>query len=408
VQGMNFAVSVLVIGLVSPWVLLAGIGVGVVSTLLSALVSKPLQRHQGQRSELLAKYTAYIKEVLGAFHIIKSHNLEARMQSDYHSRSQTIQQKGYVIDRVYTLVLSLNRLVMTSTFVGLIGVTVLFGIKGIITVGGVILIVTQLDRLLQPIGMLGETLPKIFGVKKIFERAEDSLQNHDTHTETVTIDAIQNGLFFEDVSFSYGEHQVLDKVNLSLAQGCKYLFVGPSGGGKTTVLKLLRKYHSPDAGRIMLDFHDLRDVCKDSYFHHVANVEQQVFLFEDTIRNNLCLYKDYSDQRIQLALKQSGLEDFVAALPQGLDSMIYDNGRNISGGERSRLAIARALLAGADLIFLDEAFASLDATTACAIERTLLELDGVTVVNVSHVRFEENRHLYSKIFSVHNRSVQVA
>ena len=110
-------------------------------------------------------------------------------------------------------------------------------------------------------------------------------------------------------------------------------------------------------------------MLKRILFQKISNVEQQVFLFEDTIRNNITLYKDYREEEINLAIERAGLTDFIKGLPNGLDTIIYDNGKNISGGERSRIAIARGLLAKTDIIFLDEAFASLDAKVAQEIEK---------------------------------------
>jgi ABC-type multidrug transport system fused ATPase/permease subunit len=181
--------------------------------------------------------------------------------------------------------------------------------------------------------------------------------------------------------------------------------VGPSGGGKSTVLKLLRKYFNPKEGKILVDETVLRDIKKESYFANIANIEQQVFLFEDTVRNNLTLYKDYSEDEINAALEKSGLTDFISGLANGLESMIYDNGNNISGGERSRIAIARGLLNQAKIIFLDEAFASLDLEKAKAIEQVILGLEDVTVINVSHVVFDEHKALYDEIFVVKNKTI---
>ncbi|SET03316.1 ABC transporter ATP-binding protein, partial [Anaerobranca gottschalkii] len=117
-------------------------------------------------------------------------------------------------------------------------------------------------------------------------------------------------------------------------------------------------------------------------------------------RNNLTLYKDYSDEEINLAIRRSGLTQFVEELPNKLDTIIYDNGKNISGGEKSRIAIARSLLANKDIIFLDEAFASLDEKVAREIEKTLLSLENITVVNVSHVLFDDTKISYDKVISI--------
>jgi len=405
---LNFIVAVLVIGAVSPLALGSAVIVGLISALASSLISKPLQKHQAHRSELYSDYTAYIKEVLGAFHIIKSNNLSDKVKEDYRNKSEKIQYKGYVIDKITTYIISLNRVNFSFAFIGLMGVSVWMGIKGIITVGGVILIITHMEKIMQPISELGEWLPKIFGTKKLFQKIEDTLKNIDSHEESIVVEGIRERIAFEGVSFGFEDNEVLKNINLKIEKGGKYLVVGPSGGGKSTLLRLLRKYYSPQAGRILMDGDDLRDVTKDSFFKHIANVEQQVFLFEDTVRNNLALYKDYPDDMLWMAIDRAGLLQFVKNLPMGLDSMIYDNGKNISGGERSRLAIARALLAKAQIIFLDEAFSSLDAETAQAIERTLLELRGITVINVSHVTFESSRHLYTNVLTVKNRGILVA
>ncbi|MFA6736193.1 MAG: ABC transporter ATP-binding protein, partial [Saccharofermentanales bacterium] len=180
----------------------------------------------------------------------------------------------------------------------------------------------------------------------------------------------------------------------------KYLVTGPSGGGKSTLLKILRKYHYPQKGEVLIDGTPLRRITRDSYFRHIGNVDQNIFIFDDTIRNNLTLYRDCSEDRIIAAIHDAGLDSFVDELSFGLDTVIKDNGRNISGGERSRIAIARALLEDVDLLLLDEAFANLDAVTAGGIERTILEAKGLTVVNVSHLVIPENRDAYDDIFTI--------
>ena len=206
-----------------------------------------------------------------------------------------------------------------------------------------------------------------------------------------------------DVGFHYEDDDkkpILEDVNLTIKKNGKYLIVGPSGGGKSTLLKLLRKYFKATTGEIFIDGIPLRDVKKEDYFSMIANVEQQVFIFEDTLLNNITLYKSYTKEEIDRALHSSGLTEFVKALPNGLETMLYDNGKNISGGERSRIVIARAMLAKASILFLDEAFASLDMERAKEIEKTILSLEDITVINVSHVIFKETKNQYDGVFHV--------
>lgn len=196
-------------------------------------------------------------------------------------------------------------------------------------------------------------------------------------------------------------------MNLTFEKGKKYLVIGPSGGGKSTVLRLLRKYLNPLSGNVLIDNVNLMDIKKTDYFSKIANIEQQIFLFEDTLRNNLTLYKDYSDEEIWDAIDRAGLHEFVKSQTEGMNRMILDNGKNISGGEKSRVAIARGLLSKANIIFLDEAFASLDYAKAREIEESLLSLEGVTVINVSHVIIEENKDKYDDVIIVKNKQTSL-
>ena len=377
---INFIVSIIVIYTVSPIALVVAIVISVVSTILTMVISKPLQNHQSQRSKLFEGYTSYIKEVLSAFSIIKANNLSEKVKRDYSEKSYSIQHKGYIIDKILTYFLSVQSFIINLSFFGITGIAVYLALTGVLTAGGVILVVNSTDKIISPIIQLGEYLPKIISVKPLFN----------------------SEIKLKDISFGYDDELILKDINLTIKKGNKYLVVGPSGGGKSTLLKLLRKYFIPSKGIIMIDNNDLKDVTKRSYFGNIANVEQQVFLFEDTLRNNLTLYKDYPEEEIELAIKRAGLKDFVQNLNSGLDTMLYDNGKNISGGEKSRIAIARGLLAKTDIIYLDEAFASLDAQIAKEIEKTLLDLDGITVVNVSHVIFEETKSCYNQIITVAN------
>ncbi|HEY8363007.1 MAG TPA: ABC transporter ATP-binding protein [Tissierellaceae bacterium] len=402
---IRFVVSFIVLITVNPFILFLGIGISVLSAVLTMIIGKPLQKHEKQRSDLFEGYTSYIKEFLGAFQIIKANNLNDKVEEDFTKKSRDIQYKGYVIDKIYTYISALQQLIIFISLFSIFIISVYMAIKGSLTAGGVILIINNMQRLFAPLMSLTEIFPKIISSKALFGKMDETLKNHDNHEETLELDDFSNSIEFKNVSFSYDDNEVLKNINITFKKGGKYLIVGPSGGGKSTLLKLLRKYFNPSKGEILVDGKDLKDVKKESYFKNISNVEQQVFLFEDTVRNNITLYKDYSDEEINLAIERAGLKDFVNGLPNGLDTMIYDNGKNISGGEKSRIAIARGLLANAKIIFLDEAFASLDAKVAQEIEKTLLGLDDVTVVNVSHVIFKENRDKYDRVYVVKNKAV---
>lgn len=402
---IRFVVAFVVISTVSPMALGIGIGVSVLTAVISMVLSKPLQKHQQERSDMFEGYTSYIKEVLSAFHIIKANNLNDKVKNDFTNKSRDIQQKGFVIEKIYTLILSLQSLIRSGSWYAITGMIVYMSLKGMITLGGVILITTNIERLMWPLMEISEWLPKVISVKTLFVKLDESLLNHDNHIETIEIKGFKEKIEFDNISFSYEDNIILEDVSIEFKKGNKYLIVGPSGGGKSTLLKLLRKYFTPNKGEIYFDGNNLKDIKKENYFKNIANVEQQVFLFEDTIENNITLYKEYSEVELNLAIQRAGLSDFILGQRDGLETLILDNGKNISGGEKSRIAIARGLLANSGIIFLDEAFASLDSKVAKEIEDTLLKLEGITVVNVSHVVFKETRDKYDKVFVVKDRMV---
>lgn len=404
----NLLVGIWIMSTVTPWILVGAIGVIIINIVLSATTSRPIASQTKQRSDLFDGYTSYIKEVLAAFHIIKSNNLQDRIQDHFNHKSTEVQDKGYVIDKLFSYMQAVQQGTVSLSMFLVLLVSGYMAIKGYITIGGALLISQGIQKVIWPVFNLAETLPKLFTVKELMGKIEAVLKDHDRYEETVALTDFNERIVLENVSFGYDESKILEDINLEIEKGGKYLVVGPSGGGKSTLLKLLRKYFNPTEGAILIDGNNLKDIKKKEYFLHVANVEQQVFIFEDTLRNNISLYKDYSEEAIWEAIEKSGLTEFVKQLPNGLDTMIYDNGKNISGGERSRVVIARGLLAKASIIFLDEAFAALDMDRAREIEQSILALEDVTVINVSHVVFKETKDQYDKVLKVSHKQVEVA
>lgn len=397
----SFLVGVGVIAYVSPYILLGGVAFGVLMAVASTLVSKPLRKQQEERSAFLSEYTAFIKEMLSAFHIIKVNALDDKIKDDFYHKSKSIQDKGYVIDKMYTLVSAFQSFLSSSIMIGLIVFAIFLSVKGQVTFGGIILVVMNLEKIMRPLSEIGEWMPKILSSKALFGRLDAVLENEVVEEESIGIAHFNKAIEVKHMSYAYDEKKVLEQANFKLEKGKKYLIVGPSGGGKSTLLKLLRKYLSPSEGEITIDGKPLKEIKRADYYKLIANIEQHVFLFEDTLRNNLSLYKPYSDEQLRNALEKAGLSDFLRTHEAGLDYLILENGKNISGGEKSRIAIARGLLQNAEIIYLDEAFSSLDPDVSREIEETILGLKGITVVNVSHVIFEDSKSSYDAILKVH-------
>lgn len=399
-----FATSILIITLISPIVLLIGIAMVLLNAIISIFSTKPVKKHNQERSEMMSLYGGFIKEILSAFNIIKTNNLETKVINSYNLESKKIQDKKYVIDKIMSFIYTIQNVNSSVLFMGLMFVVSFLTIKGVILFSGVVVIITSMDNITQPIALFSEAVPRILSVKALFNRIDDTLKNHYLYEEKNSFYGLQDSIEFHDVSFSYGDKLILNSINLKFEKGKKYLIIGPSGGGKSTLLRLLRKYFPPQTGHILVDGVELQDILKFDYFSKISNIEQQIFLFEDTLKNNLTLYKDYSNEELWDAINRAGLHEFVEEHVDGLNRLIFDNGKNISGGEKSRIAIARGLLNKADIIFLDEAFASLDRQRALEIENSLFALNGVTVINVSHVIIEENRSKYDEIILVNKKN----
>ncbi len=191
---------------------------------------------------------------------------------------------------------------------------------------------------------------------------------------------------FQHVDFGYDSRQVLKDVSFSIPEKTSTAIVGPSGSGKTTICSLLARFYDPQAGRITVGGHDLREFTCDSLLANISMVFQNVYLFHDTIRANICFGKpDATEDEMIAAAKKARCHDFIQALPQGYDTIIGEGGGTLSGGEKQRISIARAILKDAPIIILDEATASIDPENEHLIQQAISELTcGKTIITIAH------------------------
>ena len=191
---------------------------------------------------------------------------------------------------------------------------------------------------------------------------------------------------FQHVDFGYDSRQVLKDVSFSIPEKTSTAIVGPSGSGKTTICSLLARFYDPQAGRITVGGHDLREFTCDSLLANISMVFQNVYLFHDTIRANICFGKpDATEEEMIAAAKKARCHDFILALPQGYDTIIGEGGGTLSGGEKQRISIARAILKDAPIIILDEATASIDPENEHLIQQAISELTcGKTIITIAH------------------------
>lgn len=191
---------------------------------------------------------------------------------------------------------------------------------------------------------------------------------------------------FSHVDFGYDSRQVLKNVSFTIPEKTSAAIVGPSGSGKTTICSLLARFYDPQSGSISVGGHDLREFTCDSLLANISMVFQNVYLFHDTIRANICFGRPgASEEEMIEAAKKARCHDFIMALPQGYDTVIGEGGGTLSGGERQRISIARAILKNAPIIILDEATASIDPENEHLIQQAISELTrGKTIITIAH------------------------
>ena len=287
-------------------------------------------------------------------------------------------------------------------FIGLIGALVIIGpaliwlgggwlaiTKGL-QVGTIVAFVAYLARLYGPAAALIAVQVQIVSALAVFERIFNYLDmatEAPQRADAIALNVVRGEIAFEDVWFRYVEDRwALEGVSFRAQPGQLVAFVGPSGAGKTTVMQLVPRFYDPQRGRITLDGHDVRDLTLDSLRASIGIVAQETYLFHTTIAENLRYGNPgATDGQLIAATKAANIYDFIAALPDGFQTVVGERGMKLSGGERQRLAIARVLLKDPRILILDEATSSLDSTSETLIQQALVPLlRGRTSLVIAH------------------------
>lgn len=392
------------------------VGIAILLAAISAIMNKI--------SSSFEIYTDRLREVLSGLLIIKTNDLERRVSKEFAENSEELEQNQAKLSRINLNVNVVLQLIVSALMFGFLVFTLGFVWRGAFTPGEIIYLMLSFALVLLPgIGFF-ENLPETKAGKEALKKLDElfSVDAKDAGTKPFEKNAdfiSVRDLFFayplredkekedeesaesipSDTKIAKEEKFIFENLSLDLELGKKYLLVGPSGSGKSTFIKLLQKQLKPSAGEIYFGELALSEISKESLLENVAYMDQNVFLFEDSIRNNITLYKDYTEEELQKAIESARLNVFVERQDGGLNSIIYDDGKNISGGEKARVALARIIIRDSRILLLDEPFANLDRDTGSTIERRILEIGGITVFSISHIIFDENLDLYDYVLS---------
>lgn len=262
-----------------------------------------------------------------------------------------------------------------------------------LTLGDLMMFLVYLTMLLGPIASIASSSMafqnNLAGLDRVLDLMQESSESvGNPGARAVTRDEVQGEIIFEDVSFKYpnSEQIVLEGISIHVPAGSTVALVGRSGAGKTTLCNLVARFYEPTAGTIQLDGQSVRDIELESYRKLLGVVEQDVFLFDGTIRENIAYGRHgATEQEILAAAEAAAAREFVEQLPQGFDTLIGERGVKLSGGQRQRLAIARAILANPCILILDEATSNLDSESERLIQRSLKRLlTGRTAFVIAH------------------------
>jgi ATP-binding cassette subfamily B protein len=265
-----------------------------------------------------------------------------------------------------------------------------FTIQGQINHGDMVAFILFSNVFIRPIERINtmiESYPKgIAGFKRFLEEVNQEPDIKDS-PHAISVDHLDGDIEYKNVNFSYEENNpILENINLSIKSGETIAFVGPSGAGKTTICNLLPRFYEINSGEITVDGHNIHDVTLKSLREQIGVVQQDVFLFPGTIRENI-LYGNLqgTEEDIRMAVKRAHLTDVVENMPKGLDTVIGERGVKLSGGQKQRLSIARMFLKNPPILILDEATSALDTETEQAIQAALDELaEGRTTLIIAH------------------------
>lgn len=390
----------------SPYMLIVAATIVMVNLLISYAISKPYQKLQIKKSSVSSHYTTFIRNFLECYGVVYTNNLQSKLNRDFLSMMTAVNKTATKIKRKANVIHSIeNCLVTISTYLSICLVGY-FSALGYLSIGGFMISLQGLLDLPTPLVEIVQQITDLLGGATILKRKELDIQSDHLEMSLATIPKFGQEIHFDHVFFSYNASSSFElSINGVIEYGKKYLIYGPSGGGKTTFLRLIEKLIRPTAGNIYIDGLNIHQINDNAYYRQIAYVSQRIFLFEDTIRNNITMRRDVDQNRLEKIIEQCGLQEFISKQPNGIDTIIFDNGKTISGGEKSRLAIARALVANTPILLLDEAFASMSRSQACAIEQSVLALEDTTVINVSHVMFPENTNLYDCTIKINGNAV---
>ena len=357
-----------------------------------------------QNSSMIAdqKYLAKVKDILAGFLVIKSFNVKEAICEDYSHESEKLDEIYFIKGKFDVLAYVISQLSGMIVFLVAFGGGMYLVFNGYTTIGSVTAIVQLVNFVVMPLNEVGMGISKFregqatldaFEVKDVTELQTGQMKEY-----------FDDVISFSNIDFSYPntEEKIFNHLSLKIQKGEKIAIVGMSGSGKSTLLNLLLRFYDVTSGHISIDNIDLQAISAESLYNLMTIVQQDVYIFDDTLKANITLSQSFTEDDIKKAVQQSGLESYILENELGLQALCGENGSNLSGGERQRLSIARALIRKTPILLLDEATSSLDNKVTTEIENSILEIQDLTVLVVTHKLNKSMLKKYNRILFMKN------
>ena len=392
---------------ISPVMLLAILLVTIPPLVLPRRMNERLKATRDAFSLQMADYTQQLKELLGGFEIIRSFLREDAYAALHQKAARKARESELDYQQSLNAMVTNTSLISNLIFPVVMLVGLFLAFDGRLTMGTVSTAASMANFVITPCHQIAQCWAKVKSSQGIRQRLEAAMAEPQAAEQGEPIGHIDS-IQCETVRFAYPNtaEPVLKDASLTVDAAQKVALVGESGCGKSTLAKLLFQYYPDYSGDILFNGRQVRTLDRTALYRRVGYIAQTAYLFHDTIRNNICLHEDFPDEQLAHAIAAAGLTDWVASLPDGLDTVISENGKNLSGGQRQRIGIARLALRRYDLIIADEITASLDPDTSQQVMENLIAMPCM-VVAITHDVAGSFMHQFDKVYRVEHGVVRV-